>query len=129
MDNSFKAFIMAASVILFIIAVSVGVLSYSRVLDATDSILTSSEKFTMTAESFEEREIDTTREIPGSEVVFSILNMRDSMDYTFTRIYVDGVLFTAEDLDEGDLKNYIGGRTYQIESQDYNTRTIWYVSV
>ncbi len=110
MENSFKALIMGGAVLLFVVGVSVGVLSYSRVMEFVDAILTTSEENNRTAENFTyaENQPDTSRKIDGAEIVASILEMGKTQDYTFQKIRVGGKVYTKDaTIDEADLKKLL----------------------
>lgn len=132
MENAQKAIIMAASVLLFVISVSVAVYMYSSVTDTIDSILTSSENNSMDAEYFIEREEDTLRTISKGEVVMQIINLYNSNDYTYNKIFVDGKVFEkgTNYSNELTLNNIVKNevKTYLIIEENFDNNTIKYVS-
>ena len=109
MENASNAIIMAGAILIFVVAITLGVIMYSRVLEANDMVLTNSEQYNKTAEGLSwENNIERT--IPGSEVVNQILEMakasNSSMysDFHYTKITVPGYgPFTYDR-----LKNYYG---------------------
>ena len=117
MENSYQAIIMAGSVLLFLIGISVAIYNYSKVLDANDKMLTNSEYYNRTAEDAYKSESYTVgdelnedvssglkRKYKGSDIVTQILNMtkyaRNSLggivgeDVSYDSIIVDGKTFT-----------------------------------
>lgn len=97
MENMQKALIMAGSVFMFVIAISVAIFSYNTVRDVNDSILTSSERYATTAEYFIEETEDVTRYATKAEVIMAIYSMADN-DFVASEIRVDGTSFKAEKL-------------------------------
>ncbi len=96
MENASNALIMAGAILIFVIAISIGVMMYTRVLDVNDMILTNSEHYNRTAESLSEN-YDIERPIPGSEVVNQILeiakasNNSQGSDFHYNSITVEGI--------------------------------------
>ena len=131
MENSYKALIMGASVLLFVIAVSIAIYTYSVLMDTTDQILTTSETFAKSAEYFSSNTDDTTRRISAAEVVGNILNLGENLDYKYKEIKVEGIpgVFTADNVKT--RNTYIaqiinGSREYFISDEDLNDLTITY---
>ena len=83
MENIYNALIMAGSVLLFLIGVSVAIYNYSVVLEVNDNILTNSENYDRAAERFQYTDEfidglnrdDLKRIYSGSQVANMILNM------------------------------------------------------
>ncbi len=102
MENASNALIMAGSILLFIIALSFGVYTYSRILSINDKILTTSENYARTAENFTLNYVDSEingsieRNISGAEVSNQILEMvRGSNDYHYESIRVSSNLYNT----------------------------------
>ena len=91
MENLSQALIMGASVLMFIIAISVAVLTYSGIMRTNSQILTTSEYYDRTAESIATTETYTTyyREYTSAEIAMQILSMYENRDYNFNTIKVD----------------------------------------
>ena len=90
MENLYEAFIMGGSVLLFIIALTVGVYSYTRVLNVNNKILTRSEYYDQAAEGIEETDFGKTyiRVFSPEEVVNQIISLFENRDFVFNRIIV-----------------------------------------
>lgn len=86
MENLQKALIMAGSVFMFVIALSVGIFSYTTVTDVIDTIMTTSENNDRASEYFIEDNLDVTRSVTKAEVIDTILSMMGN-DFT-----ADGVI-------------------------------------
>ena len=93
MDNAYHALIMGGAVLLFLIALSVGIYQYNKVIDATKSILTTSEYYDRTAEIYKEEDYgkNYSREYTGAEIAFQIISMYQNKDYSYKRIIVNDV--------------------------------------
>ena len=63
MDNTYHALIMAGSILMFLIGISVAVYNYSQILELNDKILTNSEYFNRDAENFEYSQYTTGDEL------------------------------------------------------------------
>ena len=98
MENIQRALIMAGSVLMFLIAVSVAVFSYTTITGVIDSILTSSDRNARTAEYFIEDTLDVTRYSTKAEVIMTILSMEDT-DFTASEVIVDGYSFKKSSFD------------------------------
>lgn len=109
MENMQKALIMAGSVIMFIIALSVGIYSYTSVTEVVKSLLTASENNARTAEYFIEDELDLDRTITRAEIIDAILSMKDN-DYTPDQVKVNGKVFDK-------TKFSTANGTYEIEKE------------
>lgn len=96
MENMQKALVMAGSVLMFIIALSVGIYSYTSVTETVKSLLSISENNARTAEYFVEDQLDVERTITRAEVVQTILSMKDK-DYTADQVNVNGSIFNKTD--------------------------------
>lgn len=90
MENSYNAIIMAGAVLLFVIAVSVGVYLYGKLIQTNDAILTNSEYNDRTAENYALSQFaqDTERKFTGAEVAMQIINLYEGKDYSFKKIEV-----------------------------------------
>ena len=123
MENAQKALIMAGSVFMFVIAVSVGIYSYNVVREINNSILTSSERYSTTAESFIEAEEDIERYATRAEVIMAIYAMKD-MHYSPDEINVNGKRFFKEQFSsisgEDDIESKIQGIADSEYSISYN---------
>lgn len=127
MDNVYHALIMAGSVLLFLIGVSVAIYNYSNLLEVNDRILTNSEYYDRNVENFQYTQYYTTtdglntadlkRIYDGAQVANMILNMymvktetlivtsegedngtqMTSQDISYNKIEVDGEEFTKSD--------------------------------
>ncbi len=140
MENSYHAIIMAGSVLLFLIGVSVAIYNYSKVLDANDKMLTNSEYYNRNAEDAYKSEYYTVgdelnedvssglkRKYRGSDIVTQILNMtkyaRNSLggivgeDVSYDSITVDGKTFTKVN-DNGVLYVKIGNSGKYFEDDE-----------
>ena len=80
MENAQKALIMAGSVLMFLIAISVAIYSYNIVMDVNDSILTSSANNDRNAEFFVSNSVDVERYATKAEIIMAIYGM-DDIDY------------------------------------------------
>lgn len=98
MENMQKALIMAGSVFMFVIALSVAMYSYTVITDVIDTILTTSDYNARSAEYFIEDYIDTTRYASRAEVIMTIMSMKDD-DYSPDKVEVTGVSFDFEKTD------------------------------
>lgn len=87
MENAQKAIIMAGSVFMFVIAVSIAIYSYNTVIYVVESILTASEQYDQNVEGYGVVEDDVERYATQAEVVMTILSMQDA-DYTASKIIV-----------------------------------------
>ena len=102
MENASNAIIMAGAVLIFVIALTIGVLMYTRIIDVNDMILTNSEQYSRTAESLAWDDSDIERVIPGAEVANQILEMAkasnnsQSSDFHYNRIEVLSYKFTPD---------------------------------
>lgn len=132
MENAQKAIIMGASVLLFVISLSVSVYMYSSVTTTIDNILTSSENNDMAAEYFIAKEEDTTRTVSKAEVVTTILDLYASNGYTYDLVIVNGSEFKkGTDYSKGRALNRIVNNeieNYIILSENYITNSIEYAS-
>lgn len=104
MENMQKALIMAGSVFMFVIAISVAIYSYSTVTDVVESIMTSSEYNDRSSEYFIENSLDVTRTITKAEVINTLLSMAD-VDFTADGIVVGEMVFK-----KSDFSTYAGRR-------------------
>ena len=111
---------------MFIIAISVAMISYSTVQDVIGQILTASERNSRTAEYFIEITDDTEREATRAEVIMAIYSMQDK-DYSPDVIEVAGATFKKEDFNTVSKKNQIDNAVKHIPegtySIDYNFST------
>ena len=107
MENSYHALIMAGSVILFIVALSVGVYLYTKVLNTNNAILTQSEYYDKTAEEFEVADYNATyyRKYTGAEVAMQIISMYEGKDFAPTKISVLGDWYDGTNKGERYIKN------------------------
>lgn len=96
MENMQKALIMAGSVFMFVIAISVAIYSYNIVMEINDSILTSSANNNTTAEYFTALAEEVERYATRAEIIMAIYGM-EKTDYTATKITVNGLTFLKED--------------------------------
>ena len=122
MDNVSKAIVMAGSVLMFILGVSSGIFLYTTLMEANDSILTSSERFSNSAEYFVEGSESTTREISAAEVAGNIISLENSNGFLYEKIMIDGVEKKKDKVKE--ILN--SGDTYRISSIDLENLTINY---
>ncbi|MBR3280392.1 MAG: hypothetical protein IKI57_00915 [Clostridia bacterium] len=90
MENLSSAIVMGGSVLLFIIAISVAVYTYMSIMNTNDAILTTSEYYDRTAESYEVLDSyeDYIREYSGAEIAMQIISMFENRDYNFNEITV-----------------------------------------
>jgi len=119
MENMQKAVIMAGSVFMFIIALSVAMFSYTTVREVNDSILTSSENNARTAEYFIATTEDVERKIGKEEVIMSIYSMRDS-DYSPDEVRVSNLVFTKEEFLTTNGENVLERRLSGIVDGNYS---------
>ena len=119
MENMQKAIIMAGSVFMFIIAISVAMISYSTVQDVIGQILTASERNARTAEYFIEISEDTERYATRAEVIMAIYSMQDK-DYSPDIIKVAGATFKKEDFKTVSGKNQIYNAVKHIPEGTYS---------
>ncbi len=93
MENAYHALIMAGAIIVFVVATSIGLYTYNRILYANDQILTESEYFDRTAENFALSQFanDTDRVYSGAEVAMQVINMYEGKDFSFKKITIAGV--------------------------------------
>lgn len=129
MENSFKALIMAASVLLFVIAVSIAMYTYSTLMATTDLILTNSESFAMSSESYTVLEQDTTRKISAAEVVGTIMSLQSKNGYIYNKVIVGTNEFKSGDIytKNNAIKTILNmGGDYSILSEDYDNKVITY---
>lgn len=96
MENLQKALIMAGSVFMFVIALSVAVFSYTTVTNVIETIMTTSENNDRSSEYFIGNNVDVTRNITKAEVINTILSM-DGVDFTANGVVVNGMTFKKED--------------------------------
>lgn len=97
MENAQKALIMAGSVLMFLIALSVAVFQYNTVREIIGTILTVSENNDRTAEYFVETDEDTERHATKAEVVMTIISMFNSSGYSASTVTVNGKSFSNSD--------------------------------
>lgn len=118
MENIQKALVMAGSVFMFVIAMSVAVFSYTRVTDVIDKILSVSDYNARTAEYFIEDTLDTTRYATKAEVIMTVMSMK-SNDFSADTIVVDGTTFNKIDFSTVSGTNTIEKKIKGITSQNY----------
>lgn len=107
MENAQKALIMAGTAFMFVIAVSIGIYSYSMVIATVESILTSSEQYNQTTEGFTQIETESVeRFATDAEVKMTIMSMQDG-DYVASKVIVKKN--SAEILWEYDKSDYQSG--------------------
>ncbi|MBR6253577.1 MAG: hypothetical protein IKR04_07080 [Clostridia bacterium] len=108
MENSSNAVIMAGSILLFLMALSVAVFLYNRIMSVNDSILTTSENNDRTAEGYTALDFTENEKLfTGAEIANQILELtrapnsattddpaRKPFDYKYYQIFVDGVPYT-----------------------------------
>lgn len=129
MENSFKALIMGASVLLFVTAVSISIYTYSTIMETTGLILTVSEQFDRSSESYTLVEQETMRKISAAEVVGTILNLISTKDYNYNKVIVGVTEFTSENIADKNsaIKSILMlGGEYSILSVDYENKIIRY---
>jgi len=119
MENMQKAIIMAGSVFMFIIAISVAMISYNTVQDVIGQILTASERNARTAEYFIETTNDTERYAKKEEVIMAIYSMHDN-DYSPDTVRVAGATFKKEDFKTVSGKNQIDSAVKHIPEGTYS---------
>ena len=121
MENLQKALIMAGSVFMFIIALSVAVYSYTVITDVIDTILTTSDSNARSAEYFVANTVDTTRYSTKAEVVMTILSMEGN-DFTASKVLVDGFAFEKSSFStvegrnkiEANISNKVVSKNYEV---------------
>lgn len=119
MENAQKALVMAGSVFMFIIAISVAMISYSTVQGVIGQILTASERNARTAEYFIEVMNDTERYATRAEVIMAIYSMQDN-DYSPNVVRVSGKIFKKENFQTISGKNEIDGNVKNIPEGNYS---------
>ena len=87
MENMNRAIIMAGHVMLFIVAVSIGVFLYSTLINTQDSILTSSEYYSREAEHLT-TDTDYSRVVSRGEAIALILSLLDDNSYVANYVNV-----------------------------------------
>ena len=104
MENMQKALIMAGSVFMFVIAVSVGIYSYNVVMEINDSILTSSANNNQTAEYFTATTENVDRYATRDEIIMAIYSLADK-DFVADVIEIKGQRIFARSTasEEGNL--------------------------
>lgn len=103
MENMQRALIMAGSVFMFIIAVSVAIFSYDTVMDVAKSILTSSEQYSRQSEYFVENTEDVERYVTKAEIIMAIYSMED-IDHVADTIKIDGLNYIFKKSDFSSIK-------------------------
>ena len=105
MENAYHAIIMAGAIIVFVVATSIGIYTYNRILYSNNQILTESEYFDRTAENFSDSQFaeDTDRVYSGAEVALQVLNMYERKDFSYKSITVNGVTYLAPNAPAGDV--------------------------
>lgn len=129
MENASNAVIMAGSILIFVIALSIAVFLYNSIISTNNQVLTSSEYYDRAAEGIGAN-VDVTRKISGAEVANEILDMvnkRGAM--TFAKIKVEGFShdFTPSTKDssiQGDLKSISAPGNYYTAEYDFNPRVV-----
>lgn len=130
MENAQKALIMAGSVLMFIIALSVAIFQYNTVKGVISTILTASENNDRTAEYFVEATEDTERYATKAEVIMTVLSMFDSNGYSATSVSVNGTVYKNDDNRlnvENQIKNIAEGNysiTYTGDGSTVNFRLV-----
>lgn len=119
MENMQKALIMAGSVFMFVIAISVAIFSYNTVREVNNSILTSSENNARTAEYFIANTEDVERYATRAEVIMAILGM-ESNGYVADKIVVGSETFRKEDFTQTERKNKIEKKLKNIKEGNYS---------
>ena len=129
---------MAGAIIVFVVAASIGIYTYSRILYANDKILTESEYFDRTAESFSSLMYadDTDRVYTGAEIAMQIINMYEGKDFAYKKITVNGTVFkeptnpvTEEDFNNTsykDMNDAIELFTNDLKTSQYVVSSISY---
>ena len=142
MENLYEAFIMGGSVLLFIIALTVGVYSYTKILNVNNIILTKSEYYDKAAEGIEQADYGETyeREFSSEEVVAQVINLFENRDFVFNRIIVHAGSYTytysapSSDTKGGDglsisknsqLRNILNAGPYYA-TYDFGSKTVTY---
>lgn len=118
MENMQKALIMAGSVFMFVIALSVAMYSYTVITDVIDTILTTSDYNARSAEYFIEDTIDTIRYASKAEVIMTIMSMKGN-DYSVDKVLVDGLLFEKTGFNSADGTDKIETNLKNIHSVSY----------
>ena len=121
MENMQKALIMAGSVFMFVIAISVAMFSYTVVTDVIDTILTTSDYNARSAEYFIENYTDTTRYATRAEVIMTIMSMQD-VDYSTNVVRVDGVEFRKTEFSSNSGRDAIENKLSSIVSENYTIK-------
>ena len=118
MDNLSNAILMGGSVLLFLIGISVSIFLYSKIVDTNSKILTTSEYYDRTAETFSQHsDEDVERIISGAEVCNQILEIaRHSDDLTFKSITVDGKMYNYDECER--LNDRSGKVTEDLQTFD-----------
>lgn len=119
MENAQKALIMAGSVLMFLIAISVAIYSYNIVMDVNDSILTSSANNDRNAEFFVSNSVDVERYATKAEIIMAIYGM-DDIDYEATKIIVGNLEFKKSDFSTINGKNKIEKNVAKINDLKYS---------
>ena len=87
MENMNRAIIMAGHVMLFIVAVSIGVFLYSTLINTQNSILTSSEYYSREAEHLTSN-TDYARVVSRGEAIALVLSLLDDNSYVANSVKV-----------------------------------------
>lgn len=119
MENMQKALIMAGSVFMFIIAISVAILSYNTVQGVIEQIMTASERNARAAEYFIEEVTDTERYATKAEVVMAIYSMQ-GIDYSADEILVAGKSFKKGDFSKPGGRKTIENAIKDISEGEYS---------
>jgi hypothetical protein len=129
MENAYHALLMAGAILLFIIAVTIGVYTYSTILRTNGQILTVSEKYDRALENFDMSMYsdDTKRQYTGAEIIMQIVNMSEGKDYSYTRITVDGKVFQATKDAEGNYKLDLNSALSNIASIKTSSNVVYFI--
>ena len=126
MDNTYHALIMAGSILMFLIGISVAVYNYSQILELNDKILTNSEYSNRDAENFEYSQYTTGDELntddlkriySSSQVARMIINM-----YEANVSYIDPL--TGSDIDVSWLARDTNGKIIPQYTRNDSTQPV-----
>jgi len=95
LDNIQKAITMAGHVIMFLIALSIGINLYQTLINVSDSVLLSSEGYSQRAEQAKyNMDEDFTRTITKAEVIGTLISFAEGNGFVANSIVVDGTTYT-----------------------------------
>lgn len=137
MDNIQKAITMAGHVIMFLIALSIGINLYQTLMNVSDSVLLSSEEFSQRAEQAKyNMDEDFTRTITKAEVIGTLISFAEGNGFVANSIVIDGNTFTKANIKDifyvQNLNNKVTHSKYKVSyafSSDGSTVSVEYTGI